>query len=83
MEITDATRSLMELQMALVNTTDPDDRSSTNLETITTIFEEVAENDSLLVNNDTLETATMILSQIVDWGDNETTRNVLQNRSAE
>ena len=82
MGVTDAS-SLIELQMVLQQTTDPGDYSSTNLETITTIFHDVAENNSIRVDNDAFQSATNILSQIQSWGMDSTTRATLQNDSAE
>ena len=82
MGVTDAS-SLIELQMVLQQITDPGDYSSTNLETITTIFHVVAENNSIRVDNDAFQSATNILSQIQSWGMDSTTRATLQNDSAE
>ena len=83
MEVTDADDSLMALELVLEQATDPSDRSSTNLDTITSIFHTVAENDSIEINRDAFETATTILSQIQSWGVDNTTRATLQNGSAE
>jgi hypothetical protein len=83
MEVTDADDSLMALELVLEQATDPSDRSSTNLDTITSIFHTVAESDSIEINRDAFETATTILSQIQSWGVDNTTRATLQNGSAE
>lgn len=83
MGVTDADTSLTELHMVLEMATDPGDRSSTNLDTITTIFQAVAENDSIDVDWGAFETATTIISQIQSWGVDNRTRATLQNGSAE
>ena len=81
--VSDADASLMAIQMVLEMATESGDRSSTNLDTINAIFHAVAENGSIEINRDALETATIILSEIQSWGMEKTTRAILQNSSAE
>jgi hypothetical protein len=82
MEITAAANSLMALWNELIAANDPADRSSQNLETVDLLFQRVAMNDSISVDNETLMTATEIISVIQSWGNNETTRQILQQYSA-
>ena len=82
MEITAAANSLMALWNELIAVNDLADRSSQNLETVGLLFQRVAQNDSISVDNETLMTATEIISVIQSWGSNETTRQILQQYSA-
>ena len=84
MGVINADASLMALQMVLEGATDPADRSNTNLETVKIVFETVVDEDSILVDSDGLESATLILSELQSWGnDNTTNLDVLHNSSAE
>ena len=83
MGVTSAENSLIGIQMALSLANDTDDRSSTNLNTVTNVLEIVAENESISVSREVVETATNILSAIQDWGMDNSTLDILQNSSAE
>ena len=84
MESNSADESLKELQMVLEGAADPADRSNTNLETVKIVFETVVDEDSIIVDSDGLESATLILSELQSWGnDNATDLAVLHNSSAE
>ena len=71
------------IQIILAMANDTGDRSSTNLNTVTNTLQIVAENSSISVSIDVLESATMILSTIQDWGMDNSTLDILQNSSAE
>ena len=71
------------IQIILSMANDTGDRSSTNLNTVTNALQIVAENSSISVSRDVLESATMILSTIQDWGMDNATLDILQNSSAE
>ena len=83
MEVTSAETTLMEIQIALSLANDTEDRSSTNLDTVTMTLQIVAENESIAVNREVVESTTHILSAIQDWGMDNTTLNILQTSSAE
>ena len=83
MGVASAENSLIGIQMALSLANDTDDRSSTNLNTVTNVLEIVAENESISVSREVVETATNILSAIQDWGMDNSTLDILQNSSAE
>ena len=83
MGVTSAESTLMEIQMALSLANDTEDRSSTNLDTVTMTLQIVAENESIAVNREVVESATHILSAIQDWGMDNSTLDILQSASAE
>ena len=84
MGVNNVEESLIALEMVLANTTDPADISNTNLETIKITFEIIADNDSIAMDRDILESATHIISEIQSWGmNNATNLTVLQESSAE
>ena len=77
-----AANSLMALWNELIAASDPADRSSQNLATVSLLFQRVARDDSISVDNETLMTATEIISVIQSWGNDDTTRQTLQEYSA-
>ena len=83
MGVSDADSSLEAVQMALADATDTEDRTSTNLETIDSIFHAVAEDDTISVDREAIDTATRILSQLQGWGEDTVTRETLHEYSAE
>lgn len=83
MGVTNPESTLNGIEMALSMANDAGDRSSTNLNTVTNALQIVAENSSISVSTDVLESATSILSTIQDWGRDNTTLAILQNSSAE
>ena len=83
MGVSDADSSLEAVQSVLADATDPEDRTSTNLETIDSIFHAVAEDDTISVNQEAFDTATRILSQLQGWGEDNTTRDTLHTLSAQ
>ena len=82
MEIFTAESSITALWNELREATDPADRSGTNLETLQILFERVADEESISVNTEALMMATEILSVIQTWGDDDSTRETLQEYSA-
>jgi hypothetical protein len=83
MDITTAESSLRGIEDILARATDPQDRSSTNLNTVNITFQTVAETDSIPVDGEALEIATRIVSELQGWGVDNTTRETLQDFSAE
>ena len=83
MGVTNSASTLTAIQLALSMANETGDRSSTNLNTVTNTLQIVAENSSISVSRDVLESATMILSTIQDWGMDNSTLDILQNSSAE
>ena len=83
MGVTNPGSTLNAIQLVLSMANDTGDRSSTNLNTVTNALHIVAENSSISVSRDVLESATIILSTIQDWGMDNSTLDVLQNSSAE
>ena len=82
MEIFTAESSITALLNVLREATDPSDRSGTNLETLQILFERMADEDSISVNSEAVAMATEILSVIQTWGDDDSTRETLQEYSA-
>ena len=82
MQITMADMSLVPLLNELLKATDADDRSGRNLETVDRLFQRVTEDDSVSVNPDALKAATEILSVVQSWGEDDTTKETLQEYSA-
>lgn len=71
------------LEMILSNTNSTEDRSSTNLATVAGILKTVAQNMSLSLSRDLLESVTYIMSGIQEWGMDNSTLETLQNQSTE
>lgn len=69
--------------MILSNTNSTEDRSSTNLATVAGILKTVAQNMSLSLSRDLLESVTYIMSGIQEWGMDNSTLETLQNQSTE
>lgn len=78
-----AESAVVGIEMAVLQANDTEDWSSTNLATINSTFQAVAENDEISVSRNLLESATMILSVIQSWGMDNATLDILQNTSAE
>ena len=83
MGVESADSALNGIQMALFLANETEDRSSTNLTTVTTTLQIIAENESIAVDGEVLIGATNILSLIQNWGMDDSTLGVLQNSSAE
>ena len=83
MEVQTAETSLMAVETELLQATDSDDRTTTNLDTVDITFQRVAVDDGVSVNREAIETATRIVSEIQEWGRDEGTRETLQSLSAE
>ena len=83
MEITQETArsAVMEIQMAMAQVNETEDRSSTNLDTVTIIFQKLA--NDISIDRDILESATFILSDIQSWGMDNSSLDTLQDTSAE
>ena len=73
----------MGLNMVLSEANSTEDRSNTNLATVTNIFRQVAQNMSFPVSRNLLESVTHIISDIQDWGMDNSTVMTLQNQSSE
>ena len=73
----------MGLNMVLSEANSTEDRSSTNLATVTNILRQVAQNMSIPISRNLLESVTLIVSDIQTWGMDNSTVNTLQNQSSE
>ena len=83
MGVTNAESALMGIEMVLSMANDTEDRSMTNLNTVMNTLQTVAENDSISVNSEVLETTTRIVSALQEWGMDNSTVDILQSSSAE
>ena len=83
MEITRETAksNVMEIQIVLAQVNETEDRSSTNLNTVTITFQKLV--NDILIDRDILKSATFILSDIQSWGMDDSSLDTLQNTSAE
>ena len=79
-----ARSAVMGIQMVLSQVNETEDRSSTNLDTVEITFRKlVDENNNISIDEDILESATVILSDIQGWGMDNSSLETLQNTSAE
>ena len=79
-----ARSAVMGIQMVLSQVNETEDRSSTNLDTVEITFQKlVDENNNISIDEDILESAVVILSDIQGWGMDNSSLDILQNTSAE
>ena len=72
----------MEIQTVLAQVNETEDRSSTNLDTVSITFQKL-DVDDIIIDRDILRNATVILSDIQSWGMDDSSLDTLQNTSAE
>ena len=78
-----ARSAVMGIQMVLSQVNETVDRSSTNLDTIRVTFQKLVDENNISIDNDILESAAVILSDIQSWGMDNSSLETLQNTSAE
>ena len=78
-----AKSAVTEIQTVLAQVNETEDRSSTNLDTVTITFRKLVDDRDIIIDRDILRSATVILSDIQSWGMDDSSLDTLQNTSAE